>query len=632
MNTAPLKNYAPKARRQFMEAVRDRAQRFGVYADRIEPATVTGDVLQIAGQNFPASLSRMRERLVEKVKLLGFDILVEQVAYTWFNRLCAIRFMELHGYLGHGYRVLSHPEKKTGLEILDHAQDAADSLGLDRNRVIELKLAQNQEEQLYREILLAQCHQLHRAMPFLFDALDGAAELLLPENLTRTDSLIRGLVDDIPEENWQQIEIIGWLYQFYISDKKDEVIGKVVKSEDIPAATQLFTPNWIVKYMVQNSLGRLWLQACPQSGLRPEMEYYIEPEKDDQNGDGLRITTPEEIRILDPACGFGHILVEAYNVLKEIYTERGYRSRDIPQLILEKNLYGLDIDDRAAQLAGFALMMMARRDDRRIFERKVSLNILSLQATGSVQLPRLWEGVNLSGKSQRNSSSNLFDCNQAYLNDPRYQLLQRTLGWFERSDTLGSLIAVPAEEQRALTELLNELCRLAEGGDDMQQTAAKELIPYVKQAWMLGQQYHAVIANPPYMGGKGMNGELKQFAKENYPDSMSDLFAMFIERNLDLAQKGGAVAMITMQSWMFLSSFEALRTRILDQNTILSMLHLGARAFDSIGGEVVSTTAFVLENNYRPEYRGAYIRLVDGNSEVEKISLLKTALVQGANT
>ena len=409
MNTTHLKKYAPQARRDFMAAVSQRLNQFGIHADNkgtltVSTPVISGSVMQIEGLSFDAGIARAREKLVQRAEQMGFEPLVEQMAYTWFNRLSAIRFMELHRYLDHSLRVLS-PAPSTGAaanspspslvvgrgeggfqpEILDHAQDVAADLGLDRNHIIELKLAGNQDEELYRLLLLGQCHQLHQAMPFLFEALDDETELLLPDNLTRTDSILRGLVDSIPEDDWQNVEIIGWLYQFYISEKKDQVIGKVVKSEDIPAATQLFTPNWIVKYLVQNSVGRQWLMTYPDSGLKARMEYYIEPaEQEPSVVEALAAITPtridpETLKVLDPACGSGHILVEAYDILKAIYEERGYRVRDIPKLILEKNLYGLDIDDRAAQLAGFALMMKAREDDRRIFSRDIKLNVLAIQ-------------------------------------------------------------------------------------------------------------------------------------------------------------------------------------------------------------------------------------------------------------
>ena len=308
--------------------------------------------------------------------------------------------MELHGYLDHGYRVLSHPEGLPHPEILDRAADV-DLPGLDRAKAIELKLDGTQDEELYRLLLLAQCNALHQAMPFLFEPIGGADELLLPANLLHTDSLIRQLVESIEEELWQDIEIIGWLYQFYISDKKDQVIGKVVKSEDIPAATQLFTPNWIVKYMVQNSLGAQWLATYPQSPLKGQMEYYIEPaeQTDEVNAQLAAITPsqldPEELTLIDPASGSGHILVEAYELFKAIYLERGYRQRDVAQLILEKNLFGLDIDERAAQLTGFALMMKGCSDDRWLFERGVKLNVMSLVDSARFDAEVLAKGVEL---------------------------------------------------------------------------------------------------------------------------------------------------------------------------------------------------------------------------------------------
>jgi len=603
MNTSNINKYAPQARIAFISAVTERANQLGITEKEIEPATVVGDLMQVAGSSFAASQSQARQQLVRQVQQRGFAVMMEQVAYTWFNRFCAIRYMELHGYLDHGYRVLSHPEKIDGLEILDHAQDAASDLGLDRNRIIELKLAGNKDEQLYRELLLGQCHKLHQAMPFLFEAIDGATELLIPDNLTRTDSLIRGMVKDIPEADWQEIEIIGWLYQFYISGKKDQVIGKVVKSEDIPAATQLFTPNWIVKYMVQNSLGRKWLLTYPDSPLTEKMEYYIGPGEQTAaveatlaaiNPDSI---DPEELTLLDPACGSGHILVEAYDLLKEIYLERGYRSRDIPRLILEKNLYGLDIDERAAQMTGFALLMKGRADDRRLLNASPLLNVMALR--DSV------DGLAMSDGATKAAVDEL-------------------VALFEDASTFGSLLQVP-ESLAARLPQLRELCE-QESGDLFVADALNRLRPLVRQAQVLAMKLDTVVANPPYMGGKGMNSALKSFAKTNFPDSKSDLFAMFIERNLDLAKQDGVVAMITMQSWMFLSSYEKLREKILDESTILSMAHLGARGFDSIGGEVVQTTAFTLANAHYPEYKGAFVRLVDGKSEAKKAQMFKRAI------
>ncbi|MDP5147513.1 BREX-1 system adenine-specific DNA-methyltransferase PglX [Shewanella sp. ULN5] len=638
MNTNNIKKYAPKARREFMDAVAKRLNTFGITANKkgelqIAEANLQGSVLQIAGNSFDGKLAEPRKRIVARSQKLGYAQLIEQVAYTWFNRLCAIRYMEIHDYLGHGFRVLSHPDNPKGFEIIDHAQDAADELGLDRARIIELKLAGNKDEELYRELLLGQCHKLHEAMPFLFDALDDETELLLPDNLTRTDSILRGLVDGIPEEDWQQVEVIGWLYQFYISEKKDQVMGKVVKSEDIPAATQLFTPNWIVKYLVQNSVGRQWLQTYPDSAIKTQMEYYIEPaEQSDEVNQQLKAITPESIepetiKVLDPACGSGHILIEAYNVLKAIYEERGFRSRDIPKMILENNLYGLDIDDRAAQLSGFALMMMARDDDKRIFTRNVRLNVLSLQESNHIDLPTVWKALNLSGNWQSGTSQGLFADEEQDLSsfnaDNRYQLLKRTLARFTQAKTFGSLIDVPSDEYEQLKELLSTLVELQESGDSMQKPAAKQLIEIVHQALVLSIRYDAVIANPPYMGSKGMNADLKEFAKNSYPNSKSDLFAIFMERAFSLLTIYGFNAQINMQSWMFLSSFEQLRKNLLQENTFVTMAHLGARAFSQISGEVVQTAAWVVNKFHINNFYPTFHRLVEGSEDLKRKNLLQ---------
>jgi hypothetical protein len=391
MNRNKLKQYAPQARRDFIAAVTDRAAHYGLTKGKIEPLTEQGDVALIGGKSFPRSVASKRQRLEERINRHGFEQVMEAMAYTWFNRLVAIRYMELHGYLDHGYRVLSHPEGKTAPEIVEHAEHV-DLPGLDTEKVIELKLDGTKEAELYRMLLIAQCNALHSAMPFLFERINDETELLLPDNLLHSDSLIRKLVKSIDEEDWQEVEIIGWLYQFYISEKKDQVIGKVVKSEDIPAATQLFTPNWIVKYLVQNTLGRQWMSTYPDSRLKEQMEFYIEPaEQTPEVQAQLKDITPEslnpeELTLLDPACGSGHILVEAYDLLKAIYQERGYRMRDIPRLILEKNLYGLEIDDRVAQLAAFALMMKAREDDRRrIFSSDVKPHVLAIQESKGLE-------------------------------------------------------------------------------------------------------------------------------------------------------------------------------------------------------------------------------------------------------
>lgn len=636
MNTNNIKKYAPQARNDFRDAVIQKLTTLGIAADKkgnlqIAEAETIGETVRYGQFDYPLSTLPRRERLVKRAREQGFEVLVEHCAYTWFNRLCAIRYMELHGYLEHGFRMLSHPETPTAFEVLDHVPEVAEAL-LPENKaqLVEMKLSGNQDEVLYRELLLGQCHALHHAMPFLFEAVDDEAELLLPDNLTRTDSILRGLVDDIPEEDWEQVEVIGWLYQFYISEKKDAVIGKVVKSEDIPAATQLFTPNWIVQYLVQNSVGRQWLQTYPDSPLKDKMEYYIEPaEQTPEVQAQLAAITPasiepESIKVLDPACGSGNILIEAYNVLKNIYEERGYRGRDIPQLILENNIFGLDIDDRAAQLSGFALLMMARQDDRRIFTRDVRLNIVSLQESLHLDIAKLWQQLNFHQQVQTGSMGDMFAENTALTqtDSAEYQLLMRTLKRFVNAKTLGSLIQVPQEEEAELKVFLDALYRLEQEGDFQQKAAAKAFIPFIQQAWILAQRYDAVVANPPYMGGKGMNGELKEFAKNNFPDSKADLFAMFMQHAFSLLKENGFNAQVNMQSWMFLSSYEALRGWLLNNKTFITMAHLGARAFGQISGEVVQTTVWVVNNNHTEFYRPVFFRLINGSEEEKKSALI----------
>ncbi|AWF30991.1 BREX-1 system adenine-specific DNA-methyltransferase PglX [Enterobacter hormaechei] len=648
MNTANLEKIAPRARKAFITAIKTRAAEFGITTKgHVEPV-ISGEVLQVAGFTHPASCASALKRLQQRLANDSYETLIEHMAYTWFNRFCAIRFMELkseEGYLEHGVRLLSHPSLPLGFEVLDRAPEVIDSLItegvlLDKPALLDLLLAGNEQETLFRELLLGQCHRLHQAMPFLFEAIDDETELLLPTGLTRTDAFWRELVDAIPEPDWQQVEVIGWLYQFYISDEKKRVdkkvkTGKTVDSSEIPAKTQLFTPNWIVQYLVQNSVGHHWLQTYPESTLKSAMPYYIDQgeQASEVVAQLAELTTasiePESIRVLDPACGSGHILVEAYNVLYRIYEDRGYRSREIPELILKNNLFGLDIDDRAAQLAGFALLMRARQDDRRLFSRNngcgIELNVYSLQESRHLNIQKLWQALNLNADAQHGQTQDLLTVAQA-TDDPRLTLLKDLHQRFLNAKTLGSLISISTEQASAIEELYTTILELTKNGDNMQRPESKKLLPLLAQARLLAKRYDAVIANPPYMGSKGMNADLKEFAKKQYPNSKSDLFAIFIERNLNLTKESGVVAMITMQSWMFLSSYESLRNRILNQHTILSMAHLGARAFDSIGGEVVSTTAFVLGNFHLSSYQGAYLRLVDGNSEAEKAAMFKAAI------
>ena len=654
MDTKNLKAYAPQARRDFIAAVTKRAAQFGLYEDRIADVTIEGSSAIIEGRVFTRKQALQRGQLAKRINELGFSQFINEAAFTWVNRLTAIRYMEVNGYLEHGFRILSMPPKNDaggnevtakfgqGFEILAHAADVAEHLELDKSSIVKMLLAGDKEEELYREILLGECHQLSKVMPFMFEKLNDATELLLPDNLTKTDSILKELVDRIPETDWQDIEVIGWLYQFYIAEHKDSVMGKVVKKEDIPAATQLFTPNWIVKYLVQNSVGRQWLATYPDSEIKEKMEFYIAPaEQSDDVIDQLKAITPtsidpETIKVIDPACGSGHILVEVYEVLREIYLERGYRLREIPELILTKNIYGLDIDDRAAQMAAFAVLMKAREDDRRIFERiasnDIKLNIHSLQSTEHLDIIQLWADLDLEDKHQTGSMSGLFDQEfeeptqsldsgsgeyDVYLDLLRYLKTQ-----FIEAKNLGSLIDVNSEYLEKLIKLNEKLLDKINAKDTLSTPAAEKLLPIVEQAILLSNKYDVVVANPPYMGSKGMNSTLKAFAKKQYPNSKSDLFAIFMERTFNLLTETGYNAQVNMQSWMFLSSYEKMRESLLDTKTFLTMAHLGARAFNQISGEIVQTTAWILNNNFTSGYNSTFLRLIDGKSEQEKREML----------
>ena len=597
MNRNTHEAYAQKARRDFIAAVTDRAAFYGLTGRSIEPVVEQGDVALIGARAFSRNVAVSRKRLEEQIRRDGFERVMETMAYTWFNRFAAIRYMELHGYLDHGYRVLSHPEGQDQPEILEHAADV-DLPGLDREKAVELKLDGSKDEELYRLLLKAQCNALHQAMPFLFERIGDETELLLPANLLHTDSLIRQMVEGIDESAWGQIEIIGWLYQFYISEKKGQVIGKVVASEDIPAATQLFTPNWIVKYLVQNSLGAQWLATYPHSELKGQMDYYIEPaEQTDEVTAQLAAITPgtlnpEALTLIDPASGSGHILVEAYELFRAIYLERGYRQRDVAQLILEKNLFGLDIDGRAAQLTGFALMMKGRADDRRLFERGVELNVMSLVDSKGFDAERLAQGVDLADYGLQ-----LGDLTE----------LKRL---FEHATTCGSLIQVPD----GLAAKLPALKQLSEAPnqDLFESGALKWLGLLVRQAEMLTAQYDAVVANPPYMGSKFYCAALKKFMNSFYKAGKADLYASFTLRNIQFSKKHGHVGMITIPNWMFLSSFDQLRNTIFRSAPITSLVHNGR----GVWGSDFGSCSYVLMRSSPCGFNGRFLRLFDKQGSV----------------
>jgi type II restriction/modification system DNA methylase subunit YeeA len=596
METAKLKKFAQFARRSLMEQV-------------------SAKLKQVLADNSPARRENTKaiNQLENAVKELGKEQVIERVAYTWFNRFCALRFMDVNRYTRIG--VVSPAEGQFQPEILAEAKMGHIDENMVSDKVRQQVFAlldgkspsHDPQGEAYRLLLVAACNSWHRAMSFLFEQINDYTELLMPDDLLSGNSILTHTREALTPDVCEGVEVIGWLYQFYISEKKDAVFAglkknKKITPENIPAATQLFTPHWIVRYLVENSLGRRWMLNHPNSRLIERMEYYIKPEQPET--DFLRINKPEEIKFCDPACGSGHILAYAFDLFYAMYEEEGYEPAEIPGKILTHNLYGIEIDERAGALAAFALTMKARTRHRRFFRKPVTPNICVLK---NVQFDdkEIDEYMDFIGRD-------LFTTP-----------LQTTLRQFEEADNFGSLIRPDVTDVAGLLKML-ESKNIEE--HMFLSGPHQKVLQVLWQADYLSPRYHVVAANPPYMGGKGMNGRLGAWAKDNYPNSKSDLFAIFIERNLDLSQKHGAVAMITMQSWMFLSSFEALRARLLSQNTLLSMAHLGARAFDSIGGEVVSTTAFVLENANRLNYMGSYLRLVAGNSETEKNDAIREAV------
>ena len=610
MNKRAIREFAVAARKKLIEQVTQKAFEIGIGADQILPLEEVGGYLILRGQPQSKVFAQQRDQLIEEIKTKGYQQVMEEVAYLWFNRFIALRFMEVNNYLPSGIRVLSSSDPgRVEPDLIREALNV--DLGLDKNVIYEY-LDANDNEGLFKNLLIHQCNALNKILPFLFERLDNYTELLFPSNLLEEGSVIRELVTSIPQEDWQEVEIIGWLYQYYVSEKKDEVFAglkknKKITKENIPAATQLFTPKWIVQYLVENSLGRMWLESNPDSKLQSQMPYYLEPREQDEEVkkqlETLRANLePEEITLMDPACGSGHILVYAFDVFYEIYQERGYLAREIPRLILEHNLFGLEIDDRAAQLASFALLMKARSKSQSVFEQELQLNIVSIQESNNLDLERI----------------------AGQLSKPQVKELRDFLRFYKDAKDYGSIL----EPNPALIEPVQKIISTLEqqGNYLFAQIQEGDLVclrNLLAQTKLLTQKYDLVITNPPYMGNRGMNPELSKFVKKNYPLSKRDLFAIFMERSLLMTKPGKFMATINQHSWMFISTYEELRLKVLDTTFIDSMLHLGPRAFEDIGGEKVQSTAFVLRNTAVGGYRGLYSRLVDENAEGKEKAFLK---------
>ncbi|MBE2917755.1 BREX-1 system adenine-specific DNA-methyltransferase PglX [Anoxybacillus flavithermus] len=604
MNKRALKEFAVYARNELRSQIALRAQAFGI-TPKGSPVLVTGaDYVEINGKKLPLSYKNGLQKLLKEIETKGYDQVIEEVAYTWFNRLIAIRYMEVHNYLPSKIRVLSSETKgKIDPDILTDYQYA--DLPVNKEEIASL-LQEGKREEAYRKLLIAQCNELHEIMPFLFEKLADYTELLLPESLLHADSLINKLGKELDDENLEHVEVIGWLYQYYISEKKDEVFSglkknKKITKENIPAATQLFTPHWIVRYMVENSLGHMWIESHPESNLKAEMKYYVEPAEQEPEVQAkleeLRNPNllPEDITILDPACGSGHILVYAFDLLYKIYEERGYPTREIPFLILEKNLYGIDIDDRAAQLAAFALMMKAREKTKKIFRNPPKLNIISIQESNEILIDQAAE---LIGE-----------------NETEVDELKTLLETFIDAKNYGSILQ---PERVDFDKYLRKIEQLQQSGEHTLETfevyeQLDKIEKIIKQAKMLASQYDVVVTNPPYMGAKGMNTNLSNYLKKHYKDTKFDLFAVFMER-MESLTKDYHVS-VTMQSWMFLSSFEKYRKHLINNYSIQTMVHMA----NMVMGIAFGTAATVFRKNiYGMKGVYQYVSLEDLENGVPK--------------
>lgn len=648
MNKTAIKNFAIWARNKLIADVCYRAGLVGITEKGIQDALPQSDnttEFYDIGIATPYAVSgqaaiRQRRNLAEAIRRRAADsdyptayrCIMEEVAYTWFNRLIAVRFMEVNDYLPGRVRVLSSESGKIEPDLVTNPFDAELSFSAEEEQTILQMKQDNKLDELFRLLFIKQCNALAAVLPALFEQTEDYTELLLNLSVVDQEGVVWHLTHDIPEDDFNvekggQVEIIGWLYQYYNTEPKAQVFarpsGQKIKKEEIPAATQLFTPDWIVRYMVENSLGRLWLEYCPpgmacgngEDALRELWAYYIDEAEQEPNVEEelkeLRqqylLSDPTQIKLIDPCMGSGHILVYAFEVLFQIYYSRGYSERDIPALILQHNLYGLDIDKRAYQLAYFAVMMKARQYDRRFLTRGIEPNIYEIQAS--------------SGKYP-------YEMGNFLLSKEHQETLNYLLEVFQDAKEYGSLLKLEQRDYAGLLEAWQNNAQATAENVNMVlwYSAVEEIVPaLIKQAIVLTQKYDVVVTNPPYMGGAGMGGRLAGFVKENYPDSKSDLSTAFMEQTIRLCSEHGYMSMINIPVWMFLSSYEKLREKMIKCNTFINMVHPGRGIFGSDFG----TTTFVIQKAHVPGYIGSYRRLFEKQGEVESVEERERAFLAG---
>lgn len=575
MNDTAIKNYCIWARNELIAGVEARMRLYGV-AEGAEPAGAAA----VGGRALSPEETEWRDALLRAGAEEGFEHLRDRAAYTWFNRIAAVRYMEVHDFLPSRVRMFTRPAADGSWELGSQAADEALDVeieGADPMRITELKQA-GEDGPLFRYLFLAQCAELSGCLPGVFQPVDACMALLLPVNLMDPDGVIGRMVEDIPEEDWRNVQVLGWMYQYYNSEVKDAFFASKAKEtpDTIGPATQLFTPDWIVRYMVQNSLGRLWMLNNPASPLRDEMEYYIEP--DSEHEDFIRIAGPEDISLCDPACGSGHILVYAFELLAKMYLERGYREREIPELVLSKNLHGMEIDPRAAQIARLALAMCARGMDRRFFGRGVQADIAVLApvALGEGDVP---QGSTLEKKKD------LVDA-LAHL------------------DEVGSLLAPGEDDLAAIREAI-----ALTGTNGLFGSSSKEMLQRALDTCeTLARRHDCVVANPPYMGSSSFGPFMSRWVKKNYPDVKSDLFSSFVVRMFNLAKDHGECGVMSPFVWMFIGSYEKLRNEIIDNKTLTSLIQL---EYSGFAGATVPICTYTFHNSFIKGYKGGYVRLSD---------------------
>lgn len=600
MNKAAIKNYAIWARVQLIESAKQRAFEYEI----TENGESKANIESIGGRLLSVDEKEQRKQLISQIQRKGYTQVMEEAAYTWFNRFIALRYMEVNGFLPSKVRVFTDENGAFKPEVLKEAM-TVEIDGLDRSVVLDLLDKQNNEE-LYKYLLITQCNALNQGLPYMFEKISNWTELLFPANLLRADSVIGRMVSDIAEDDFQEeVEIIGWLYQYYISEKHEEVIdplhGKIIKKEDIPAATQLFTTDWVVRYILDNSLGRYWIERNPGSSLASKLTYLVTPKSGEIETINERIT-PEELKVLDPCVGSGHFLSYAFDILLEIYRECGWSDRDAAKSILENNLYGLDIDDRATQLACFAVAMKARKYSRRILNGETALNIVAMQ--DSVFITD--DFIHYFANKDENLRKDIQELRVVFNNAKEY----------------GSIISAPKLNYAALYERI-DIIRRSFAEDifqiEYQNIAAEQLLPLVKQAEILSKKYDIVATNPPYMNK--YSARLKDYINQHFADYKGDLFSVFMFRNFAFCKENGYSGFMTPMVWMFIKTYEELRKFIISQKSIATLIQFEYSAFEEA---TVPICSFILKNGKQTSNALCFrLSTFTGGMEIQKQKVLE---------